>query len=185
MYKWDLHFRILSELFFWVGAWLLCCSSVYLLEQSFPTRFPTLTVFNRTQPDILSGLDEGSKPSGNNTRSVKKSPCYDAADGPTKPSKCWWPLHAEAIGAILENTSVAREQPSSSCPFPDAIPVFQGAILQHKSPATRSLTSGVQVALNELWIIWHGVFMPKLKLWRELISVTVSFCSCCHPVTKP
>lgn len=69
MYKSDLHFRVLSELFPSVWDWglvIVSMSGVYLLEQSFPTCFPSFTAFKQMQPDVVSGLDEGSKHSGNN-----------------------------------------------------------------------------------------------------------------------
>jgi len=76
---------------------------------------------------------------------------------------------------------------TSSRPCPQLLsvsPIFQGAVHRSKSPAAPSLTFGVEVALNELWTSWHRIFMPKLKLCHELISVRVSSLQLLSPSNK-
>lgn len=189
MYESDLRFRVLSELFPRVLDWGLVIVSIAEVFTCQSSHFPlvshlslSLNRHNQTQCLVQMKAENMVE----TTDLVwKKSPCYDAADASAMHSSAGgvWPLHPEAIDAILENTSVARE-PLSSHAFPDAIPIFLGAVLQHESPATLGLTSGVQVALNEVWKIWHRGFMPKLKLQRELISLRVLFSELLSPSNK-
>lgn len=105
----------------WIGAgYFLCPWCVYLLGQSFP-------IFYCLQTD-MSGLDEHPVEIAFTVQEWPLAGCCRRCCQ-AQPAGNLWPLRAKAVRAILENLDVAREL-SSSQPFPEAIPMFQGSILQ-------------------------------------------------------